>query len=74
MPIGEGRVAITNKTAHLVVVDDHDLARAGLRDMLADESCVEVVGEASDGREAVELCRSRTLSTRWGSQTAPRRP
>jgi DNA-binding NarL/FixJ family response regulator len=39
-------------------VDDHDLARASLRDMLADERCVEVVGEASDGREAVEVCRS----------------
>ena len=42
--------------ARLLVVDDHDLAREGLQDMLADESGIEVVGEAADGREAVALC------------------
>ncbi len=43
--------------ARLVLVDDHELARDGLRDMLADLPGVEVVGEAADGREALELCR-----------------
>jgi DNA-binding NarL/FixJ family response regulator len=43
--------------ARLVVVDDHELARDGLRDMLADVPDVEVVGEAADGQEALELCR-----------------
>lgn len=38
------------------IVDDHDLARDGLSDMLADESDMEVVGEASNGREALSLC------------------
>ncbi len=42
--------------ARIVVVDDHDLARDGLQDMLADEPDIEVVGEAADGREAVALC------------------
>jgi DNA-binding NarL/FixJ family response regulator len=40
----------------LAIVDDHDLAREGLRDMLADEPDIEVVGEAANGREALMLC------------------
>jgi DNA-binding NarL/FixJ family response regulator len=44
------------KSARLVIVDDHSLARQGLRDMLADESGIEVVGEAANGREALALC------------------
>jgi DNA-binding NarL/FixJ family response regulator len=44
------------RAARVVLVDDHDLARAGLREVLADEPLVEVVAEASDGEEAVELC------------------
>lgn len=45
------------RPARLVIVDDHDLARAGLRSILAGESQLEVVGEASNGREALDLCR-----------------
>src|SRR3712207_449600 len=40
----------------LAIVDDHQLAREGLRDMLADAPVVEVVGEAATGREALLLC------------------
>ena len=43
--------------ARLVLADDHDLLRKGLRSVLAGEPDLEVVGEASSGREAVELCR-----------------
>ena len=46
----------THKPARLILVDDHRLARESLQDMLADESDVEVVGEASNGREALALC------------------
>jgi DNA-binding NarL/FixJ family response regulator len=45
------------RLSRLIVVDDHDLARAGLRSLLGGERGVEVVGEASSGREAVVLCR-----------------
>ncbi len=44
------------RSVRLVIVDDHDLAREGLRDMLADEPELEVVGEAANGREALALC------------------
>lgn len=40
----------------LVIVDDHKIARESLRDMLADEPCIEVIGEAANGREALALC------------------
>ncbi len=40
----------------VAVVDDHDLARDGLRDMLADEPDIEVIGEAANGQEALTLC------------------
>jgi DNA-binding NarL/FixJ family response regulator len=41
----------------LLIVDDHDLARAGLRSIFASESQLEVVGEAASGREALVLSR-----------------
>lgn len=44
--------------ARLVIADDHDLARAGVRAMLTNQEGLEVVGEASNGREALELCRA----------------
>jgi len=44
--------------ARLLIADDHGLMRAGMRAMLTREPDLEVVGEAKDGREAVELCRS----------------
>lgn len=44
--------------ARLVIADDHDLARAGVRAMLTNQERLEIVGEASNGREALELCRT----------------
>ena len=41
----------------VLIADDHELIRDGFRRMLAYEEEFEVVGEASDGREAVELCQ-----------------
>jgi len=42
----------------VLLVDDHSLVRRGFRRMLEDEADISVVGEASDGKEAVELARS----------------
>lgn len=41
----------------LLLADDHALVRKGLRLILAQQPGFEVVGEASDGHEAVELAR-----------------
>jgi len=42
----------------VLLVDDHGLVRRGFRRMLEDEPDIHVVGEASDGKEAIELTRS----------------
>ncbi len=42
----------------LIIVDDHDLVREGIRSRLADEPFVDIVGEGRNGREAIELCSS----------------
>ena len=42
----------------LLIADDHALVRQGLRGILEREPDIEVVGEAHNGREAVDLCRA----------------
>jgi len=41
----------------VLLVDDHELMREGLRSILEGEPEVEVVGEAASGREAIERAR-----------------
>jgi DNA-binding NarL/FixJ family response regulator len=45
-------------TTRVVLADDHKLFREALRNMLQRQPDIEVVGEAGDGIEAVELVRS----------------
>ena len=42
----------------VLVADDHGIVRKGLRFLLDRQEGMEVVGEASDGREAVRLSES----------------
>jgi len=42
----------------IVLADDHTLVREGIRSLLEGQSDIAVVGEASDGREAVALARA----------------
>jgi two-component system, NarL family, response regulator LiaR len=44
--------------ARILIADDHDLVREGLRAVLSGEADLEVVGEATDGQEALKMCRS----------------
>ena len=41
----------------IVIVDDHAIVRAGLRQFLEEQSDLEVVGEAANGRAALDLVR-----------------
>ena len=41
----------------VVVVDDHPFFRQGLRDVLSAEQDLHIIGEASDGEEALRLIR-----------------
>jgi two-component system invasion response regulator UvrY len=41
----------------VLVVDDHELVRIGLRHVLADYPSIQIVAEAKDGETALKLCR-----------------
>jgi len=41
----------------VMLVDDHDIVRTGLRELLRMETDLEVIGEASNGFEAIEALR-----------------
>ncbi len=43
--------------AQVLIADDHSLVREGMRAMLAREPGLEVVGEAENGLQALEMCR-----------------
>jgi two-component system, NarL family, response regulator NreC len=45
----------TNKKTRILLADDHTLVRRGFGMIISQEPDLEVVGEASNGREAVEL-------------------
>ena len=48
----------STKPIRVILADDHPIVRAGIREALKEIPGVEVVGEASDGREAIELVKS----------------
>jgi DNA-binding NarL/FixJ family response regulator len=43
--------------ARLLIADDHALVREGLRTMLSGEDGIEVIAEANDGQQALNICR-----------------
>ncbi len=45
------------KKLRIVVADDHELVRRGIRDLLQIQRGWNVVGEAANGREAVDKVR-----------------
>ena len=48
-------MAKTKQQIRVLLADDHEVVRDGLRGMLAGDPGLQVVGEASDGAEALEL-------------------
>src|SRR5574341_350995 len=46
-----------SETIRVLIVDDHALFRRGLATCLAEAGDFEVVGEAEDGRQAMDLCQ-----------------
>ncbi len=45
-------------TVRVLLADDHEIVRTGLRTILDADAGIEVVAEAADGRRAVELARA----------------
>lgn len=48
------------KKINVLLVDDHDMMRRGLRQMIEREVDLTIMAEASDGEEAVKLARKKT--------------
>ncbi len=47
-----------NEKVRVIIADDQTLFREGIKDMLADEKMIEVIGEAADGKEALRLVKT----------------
>jgi two-component system nitrate/nitrite response regulator NarL len=43
--------------ARIIVADDHDLVRESTRSLLDSEPDLQIIDEAKDGQETIELCR-----------------
>jgi len=52
-----GAVKKGKSMIRILVVDDHELVRIGLRHILADYPLIDIVGEAGDGETAIRLNR-----------------
>ncbi len=52
--------AIADDRIRILIADDHELFRRGLRMVLEDEDDIEVVGEVGDGLSAVEVALAET--------------
>jgi len=48
---------MTSPTRRVMIVDDHDAVRRGIRQLVETNPYYHVVGEASDGRSAIDLAR-----------------
>ena len=56
-PTGENGSVTDDRDIRVMIVDDHQMVREGLKVLLSTCADIRVVGEAADGREAVEECR-----------------
>lgn len=45
-------------TLRVMICDDHEMVREGLRTLLAEEDRLEIVGEAANGVQAIEMAKS----------------
>jgi DNA-binding NarL/FixJ family response regulator len=52
-----GKGSQEGRAMRIVLVDDQELIRFSIRSVLPCEEDIEVVGEASTGRESLDLCR-----------------
>src|SRR5687767_7114839 len=48
----------TTEKIRVLIADDHPIYRQGLRGILESEPDIDVVGEASDGKQAIALARA----------------
>ena len=57
-------MCVTERSIRLAIVDDDALVRAGLRMILGGDAAITIVGEAADGREALDMIAARMKEAR----------
>ncbi len=55
---GDGSEVVSRMVLNVLIAEDHTLVRSGIRALLESSPDVAVVGEAGNGRQAVELARA----------------
>jgi DNA-binding NarL/FixJ family response regulator len=50
---------VTRRRVRVLLIDDDDLMRAGLKAVLSSDDAIEIVGEAGNGRSAIEEARAQ---------------
>jgi CheY-like chemotaxis protein len=66
-------VSDKSKPIQLLVVDDHPLLREGIAAIINNQTDIELVAEASNGREAIEKFRSHRPAGRSQGPVHPGR-
>ena len=59
-PYARRGIAMSNETIRVILVDDHAMVREGLRLLLRTAPDISVIGEAENGKSAVDLARRLT--------------
>ena len=65
---------MTEQKISLLLVDDHEVVRNGIRLMLAGDARIEVTGEASTAREALNLIREQEFDVALVELGLPDKP
>lgn len=60
-PVPAAHMSSDNSAIRVVVADDHPVVRSGIRDELAKHADLELVAEATDGDQALELASSASV-------------
>ena len=55
---------MTRPSRRIVIVDDHDAVRRGVRQLIETKPYFQIVGEASDGRNALKLAKETRPTSR----------
>ena len=48
---------VLEKVIRVLIVDDHNIVRKGIKALLAEKSDIQIVGEADNGLDAISLSR-----------------